>query len=609
MVTAGVRSKKALRSIIHLLGMSILSFAIGFLMSYDEAVQSSSIGIEIGNHGDGTLSEMSASDGADHIIPPTTLELLGTLLVKQKQLYNQLHEYGRFKSVFGAESLERIFGLSPLSKKRLERKLMIKILLARINSIRGDSSGDPPVFHWVTAGDSAASGIGNSWDLSYTSILQGTVQDIFLSTAGIKFVATNHAGDAWSGMELALCMESIFGRDVDVLSWDFNLVPTKYETNYWDPLSPSQGLDPLLFGERAGQVLPHLPFLFFIGLFSDSDTWERISKLETSGMGIDIMGGEQLIELILTFPNYNNPEGRNGPHAVNGFHCGGLVEGKEMCNEPSQLFWCTPKEGAECANVKYQAGESCGYTDRYQTSWNDGWKMHRLKGRLLGYHMVEMLHQATIELDILERQHPQFRINPSAALEALIEEEEVEEFLFSKNRPSKLYSEGSLDTWDILKQKDAICMNAKAASNFPKSDNMPKFVFDPPHADLCEDFLPFQHAYFRISEEDGWVSIDPLVESHQMISEKTIASVGLCFKHCYGYQCGEHGYEIDGAPIELDQVEVRINGNIVSGFERVGGCVLVPNDKTVQSSSGGIDIRNHGDGTLSLSSSFILYGI
>ena len=64
--------------------------------------------------------------------------------------------------------------------------------------------------------------------------------------------------------------------------------------NCGDPLSYSQGLDPLVFGERAGQVFPHLPFLFFLGLFSDGGSWENVQKLETSGMGIDIMVGEAL---------------------------------------------------------------------------------------------------------------------------------------------------------------------------------------------------------------------------------------------------------------------------------------------------------------------------
>lgn len=557
--------------------------------------------------------------------PSTTLELLGTILMKQKQLFARvMPEYGRFaNTIFNTETLERIFQLSPLSKKRLMRKLMVKIVLGRIhhhNNNEDNVGRDQPVFQWAITGDSAAAGHGNSYAHSYASILQDTVEDLFHS-AGINFVATNHAGDAWSGMELALCMESIlFGRDdevdVDVLSWDFTMPMNM--VSYGDPLSPSQGIDPLLFGERAGRVLPHLPFLFFLGLPSDGGAWERVQKLETSGMGTNIVGAESLRELILSFPNYNR---MSAAMAVNKFRCNGLIEGKEICNDSSQLFRCnSDEEGAqECVNAKYYDHETCSRNSRYQTSWNDGWKMHRLKGRLLGFHMVEMLRLAAVELDILERQHPHLRTHPLAALDALRSEEEVEEFLFSKTRPSKLHNNNNeggitlLESWNILKQHNSICLNAKAtaASIMKKSiryradDSLPQLEFDPPETALCEDFLPYQNVYFRINQEDGWVPIDPLRQ--QSIPEnESVSAVGLCFKHCYGYQCGANtGSEMTDALIDWTKVEVQVDNNPVTDLKQVGGCYIIMHQGG--SSSSDMKIRNQGESTLLLSSAFVLY--
>ena len=621
-----VRSKKALRSSVHLFGMSMISFLIGFLISYDAATtkQNSVSGITEKKHHLSYEIESSTSDSSPprhHMTSPsplTTLELLGIVRIMQKKIHsNILHpEYRSFSYIFETRHLETIFQLTPLSRKRLIRKLIIKILLGRIQREgRGDDDHyGEPVFRWMTTGDSSAAGHGNSYSHSYTSILEDTVRDVFRS-AGIDFVATTRAGDDLSGMELALCLKQIVGeRDVDVMSWDFMRMnpDDNAANNYYaqDPLSShGQGLDPLLFGERAGRILPHLPFLFFLGLFSDGGMWDRVQKLETSGLGVDIMGGEALRDFILTFPNHNRWPGKNVAIAVDKFHCDGIIEGKETCDDPTQSFWCVNSEiGGECANVKYLAGDSCD-NERYQTSWNDGWKMHRLKGRLLGFHLVEMLRLAAVELDSIERQQPQLRDNPLDALDILRAEEEVEEFLFLKTRPSRLHDNNKesstiLESWNVLKQQNSKCLNAKTSLGALHSDSLPKFEFDPPQDDLCEDFIPFRSVYFRLSKDDGWVSIDSMTQSQEVIIGKV--ALGLCFKHCYGYQCRENTPHI----IDWGKVKVNVNGESISGFIQVGGCYMAQfsiDEAVGKSQSLAMKIQNSGDETLLVSSVFILY--
>ena len=566
--------------------------------------------------GESSTSDSSPRHHMTSHTPLTTLELLGIVRIKQKKMYSNIlpPEYRSFSYIFETRHLERIFQLTPLSRKRLIRKLIIKILLGRIHREgRDDGHYGEPVFRWVTAGDSSAAGHGNSYSHSYTSILEDTVRDVFFS-AGIDFVATNRAGDEWSGMELALCLKQIVGeRDVDVMSWDFmRMSPDNAANNYYaeDPSSShGQGLDPLLFGERAGRILPHLPFLFFLGLFSDGGMWDRVQKLETSGLGVDIMGGEALRDFILTFPNHNRWPGKNVAIAVDKFHCDGIIEGKETCDDPTQSFWCVNSEiGGECANVKYLAGDSCD-NERYQTSWNDGWKMHRLKGRLLGFHLVEMLRLAAVELDSIERQQPQLRDNPLDALDILRAEEEVEEFLFLKTRPSRLHDNNKesstiLESWNVLKQQNSKCLNAKTSLGALHSDSLPKFEFDPPQDDLCEDFIPFRSVYFRLSKDDGWVSIDSMTQSQEVIIG-TVA-LGLCFKHCYGYQCRENTPHI----IDWGKVKVNVNGESISGFIQVGGCYMAQfsiDEAVGKSQSLAMKIQNSGDETLLVSSVFILY--
>jgi len=73
----------------------------------------------------------------------------------------------------------------------------------------------------MTAGDATAAGHGNLYSQSYTAILQDTVEKAF-NALGIEFIAKNYGmGQYASGPELGLCMNEVFGDDIDVLVWDF----------------------------------------------------------------------------------------------------------------------------------------------------------------------------------------------------------------------------------------------------------------------------------------------------------------------------------------------------------------------------------------------------
>eukprot|EP00985_Skeletonema_marinoi_P028087 scaffold23987_cov146-Skeletonema_marinoi.AAC.1 len=132
--------KKALRSSIHLLLMSMLAFIIGFLMSYDAAtMQDNTWDIDDVDGSITTLDAVinsAASASEDDDAPATTLELLGRIALRQRQLNNEIiREYGVFgKDIFNKINVEKIIQLSPLSQTKLLRKIMIKIVLSRIKN-------------------------------------------------------------------------------------------------------------------------------------------------------------------------------------------------------------------------------------------------------------------------------------------------------------------------------------------------------------------------------------------------------------------------------------------------------------------------------------------
>ena len=72
------------------------------------------------------------------------------------------------------------------------------------------------------------------------------------------------------------------------------------------------------------------------------------------------------------------------PPPLRNFMCGGFSESAYPCNDNIRHWVCSPEESSICMDEKYDIKEVCR-ENKYQTSWNPGWKEHFLKGRLLGY--------------------------------------------------------------------------------------------------------------------------------------------------------------------------------------------------------------------------------
>ncbi len=603
-------------------------------MSYDAATMREKILNNEGVEDELVLNEDEDSETKMYDTPPTTLELLGVISLKQNRVWGKLFkEYGRFTwDVFNLATLEKIFLVSPLSKRRLLRRIMIKILEARMTCSNNDCPPEDedefedqnlnkniPIFHWTTIGDSSAAGHGNTYSQSYTAILEKTVTDAF-ATAGVRFVATNHAGDVWSGMELAFCLESIVGKDVDILSWDFSLSDPE---DFSNPFSPGQGIDPAFLGERAGRVMNSMPFLLFLRILSDIGSLERIRKLESRGVGTGTLDEDALRKLILTFPNQNLQWVPKSPPSIDKFNCGGIIEGKTRCDDPTMLYWCDAEKGEACVKARYDAGKSCN-NDQYQTSWNDGRKMHLLKGSLLGYFLVEMLRLAIVELDSLEQTGVFHRNDPVEAVRILKAEEEVEEFLFYKTQPSKGDETKRIQTgsFDWLKMKSSICVTSMSISHGRKAFGGLEYF--PGEEFLCKGFLPFQNAFLKIDDSGNFARVDPWNFADILGKQKSIVRsegeqkgvvLAICLTKCYGNQCGPHDPSVTGLQISWNKVEIHVDGILVRDLKPLGGCYflkdqngLIWDDKVVGKSSSGVQIRVHQGGeSMFLTSSFVLY--
>jgi hypothetical protein len=325
----------------------------------------------------GRLSEIIGGD------PELSVDyLLGQLAKTRLELEDTFRtEYGEF---YGAlydpiQVNKHIFLASPMSRDRLKRRLMQKIVQKLVDPTKNVE------FIWATSGDSSAAAHGNMFNQSYTAVLETSVQSAF-QALGMTFVGRNYAMSWYqSAPELALCLEEVYGADLDVLNWDFAMQDGDayaYKTEMW--------------AERAA-MHPALPVLFFV----DSRASQRLEmlqqKLESNGVGFVFMD-KMAVDVVRS----RVPPTSSG-RAVKDWICpGGAVEGSLPCDDPIRFFMCEQRDTAqECLAAKYNTLTGC---DSGRKSNHPGWKEQQFKGMLMGHFMLDLLEEALITLDAMK--HP-----------------------------------------------------------------------------------------------------------------------------------------------------------------------------------------------------------
>ena len=218
---------------------------------------------------------------------------------------------------------------SNLSTYRLKRRMKRKVVEAQLGMGNRTTR-----FAWVTGGHSAAAGHGNLLNQTYTATMQ-VGAEIAFGAVGVDFVAKHRAmGSTASGPEISLCMEALFGDDIDILWWDYGMTDGRQHWLY------------SLWSERAGSHLT-FPTLFAYG---GGDIHNELEKRGQSGF---VLKKTKKMRLKLPDSNsHSHPE--DLPPAVAYYRCGNTVENEEPCKAHK---W----DVAPCAKVKGQ------------TSWHNGW--------------------------------------------------------------------------------------------------------------------------------------------------------------------------------------------------------------------------------------------
>ena len=224
-----------------------LAFFIGYFLGSDKHTASSIISrvINLGEHTQLKRKEPThvPEENIEEEYGLSISELLGLAELSRRRLKEQMKkEFGMISTPF--LNLDDFFRMKDESRERLLRRLMVKVLAAQLDEFK--LGKEHSTFTWVTAGDSVAAAHGNLFEQSYTAVLEETVKDTF-ATMGINFVAKNRGiGGYGSGPELAFCLESVYGSDIDILSWDFGIMDRNLDSKI------------LLWGNRAGKLLKRL---------------------------------------------------------------------------------------------------------------------------------------------------------------------------------------------------------------------------------------------------------------------------------------------------------------------------------------------------------------
>lgn len=265
-----------------------------------------------------------------HLISVDTSQLLRKANAAKDRMEKQLvREYSRHFAQLIFHNHDEIIKISMASKKRMKRRMMLKVL-----GINGNT------FSWMTAGHSAAAAHGNLYHQSYTHSIHDIVHDVFTSV-GLDFKATNFAmGGMRSGPELCLCMEAVYGNDIDVLSWDFGMTDGRdsWKLSCWGSRAsalPSRPVLALIDGS-ASRFAQLRPFESQGGMATFQMDFSRLSKVVTDAL--------------------SDSEEELTP-AVKYLVCGKKIESTELCDK-----------------FKFNTTEACGTARiKGQTSWHPGW--------------------------------------------------------------------------------------------------------------------------------------------------------------------------------------------------------------------------------------------
>lgn len=244
------------------------------------------------------------------------------------------------------------------------------------------STGLYTKFTWATGGHSASAGHGNFFRESYTATMGRALAPIF-KHIGLEFEARNYAmGGTDCADEISLCMNQIFGRDIDAISWDYGMTDGREIWKMTMYAYKAAGISRIADSYSMPAKIAHRPAFFAIHQSNGHNTVvKNMHELGMTTLAYDnnVMK-EYVIPAIPDMVGLSESQIESLPSHLQYYKCDGALEsGDPGCKEHKwNATYCNKRKA--------------------RTSWHPGWKDHALKGNLWAITILDAMEDALQDL-------------------------------------------------------------------------------------------------------------------------------------------------------------------------------------------------------------------
>lgn len=511
-----------------------------------------------------------SSQSKDPVSMRTAFEAAKTQLMDSMRV-----DYGQYlEDIFfiNGTSMGRLIFVSPtsagtdgLSWGRMKNKILIKLL--RVLTANADTNMIS--FIWATGGHSAAAAHGDFVSESYTKVLERRLRPVF-AAVNMHLVGRNFAmGGTGSALEVALCVDQIFGLDIDILSWDFGMTDggrnhaSSYVYFSHAALNPNRPACVAMFaGGKAASLIP----------------------MEQDGLTVWIVESAVERGLLNSFPDcetMSQEQVNQLPPLVRGYRCGGAYEGGDICRA---MKWTN---NSICTKRKFR------------TSWHPGFKWHALMGNLMALSLLEVLDDALRDLVSFDSGKFQRRLEELVAQEtgdyARFAASHVPDYVGATvlpangtegldfefvcrtrpfcqtgRLPSRIRYEGILTetTTKLGEVNFEKGIPFSAAVKTPGEGDFMRLVYDAGERQNCEGLVQIDYKdFFYVNGKEGWKKLvlpNDAERAKYVTGAPLKGLIIIALGNCDWNKC--NAAEIRDNGIEAGDVEIVVNGVKVSSL-------------------------------------------
>lgn len=466
-----------------------------------------------------------------------------------------------------------------LSRERMVRRLQIKLLESKQGSSSTRRLKETPKFIWATGGHSAAAGHGNFYDESYTAMMEKAAKPVF-EAVGIEFVGRNYAmGGTGSFTEIASCVESVFGTDIDVLSWDHGMIDGHGAEGftYYCYRAARGPSGPACVANHVSPKYQHLNML---------------AEMEANGGVGFYMVEADVKEAVMAVPDtfgLSTAQIEAMPYYVKSLRC--------------NSEW-TESGDPTCGLEKFN-DKACPKR-KFRTSWHPGYKMHALNGNTMALFMIDLLEDAINGLatmtespdtilkelnELQEKDHKQLQeAGPPSIVQKLIPEDATDldqDVIFkgpnlchTGRLPAEIRHLGILTETTktgFTTFEEGITM--KEADATPNPSSQMRLVQEGGSRQDCNFTVQMDYKdVFYVHQRDGQQTIklpNAAEAKAYNIEQRTLKGyVAICLATCSWGKCPKGDIR---DPI-ADNGEIVVNGVKVTGTTEFPGCMFLKHD-------------------------------